>query len=453
MNRIAKTNKTVMTAIFTAQIIVLLGYFAQMAFSNSGKGVIDFIIAFGPSLVCDIAVVCVYIKNRESTTVRNLLMASLLVMLAIMLFLRHNPMIYILGFPLIIALGYYNDYKLIKFGCSALLVINIVAIGIYLATIPGYLQADMSSVLFQIITHIFLLVVMPASVKSISEENKRTVALEQKRADETAELLERATKSTGLIEEIMAGSNEAAGNLAQRSQDMADAAGTLQAQAESGKQKVEELTEMMAAFRERTTENAGNAESSITIMEKSYSDMTHSLSQMEDAIKAINNIQSVSREIGNINNTIETIAFQTNILALNAAVEAARAGSAGKGFAVVAEEVRSLSQRSSTAASETSALVERAVRAIEKGSAEIQAAAGTLDTLNENFDEMMKISRSIAESVHEQREIMQSVTRLTDDMSDVMHRTSETADKSLDISRMLRGESESLHKVVSYSDI
>jgi Amt family ammonium transporter len=79
-----------------------------------------------------------------------------------------------------------------------------------------------------------------------------------------------------------------------------------------------------------------------------------------DTAKAMESIYKATKDINDAIESIESIAFQTNILSLNAAVEAATAGEAGKGFAVVAGEVRNLASRSAESAKEIRNLVESA---------------------------------------------------------------------------------------------
>ncbi|MFQ7450321.1 MAG: methyl-accepting chemotaxis protein [Flavonifractor plautii] len=94
----------------------------------------------------------------------------------------------------------------------------------------------------------------------------------------------------------------------------------------------------------------------------------------------MDDIYSGQKDIGQIIDTIENIAFQTNILALNAAVEAARAGSAGKGFAVVADEVRSLASKSDQAAKQSKAIIETSLSHVERGKSLAEEVSSSMQT-------------------------------------------------------------------------
>ncbi|WP_028108090.1 methyl-accepting chemotaxis protein [Ferrimonas futtsuensis] len=80
--------------------------------------------------------------------------------------------------------------------------------------------------------------------------------------------------------------------------------------------------------------------------------------EIEQAQRAVTDLDASTVEIGKVLTTINAISEQTNLLALNAAIEAARAGEQGRGFAVVADEVRTLASSTQQATVEIQGMVE-----------------------------------------------------------------------------------------------
>jgi methyl-accepting chemotaxis protein len=141
--------------------------------------------------------------------------------------------------------------------------------------------------------------------------------------------------------------------------------------------------------------------------------------KMQELSNVVRTVEEMSEDIKKIVNTIDGIAFQTNILALNASVEAARAGESGRGFAVVAQEIGTLATKSSDASKKTAELIEKCIKGIESAKEYADITSDSLakivsdsNNIANAFDEMSKANEIQAKNANDIRNEIENISQV-----------------------------------------
>lgn len=194
-------------------------------------------------------------------------------------------------------------------------------------------------------------------------------------------------------------------------------------------------------------------------------DLAHAASHVteegSDAVQAVadtmSGITDSSKKIGEMNQLIEGVAFQTNILALNAAVEAAHAGEQGRGFAVVAAEVRALAVRTGEAAKAIRALITESEGRVAQGNIRtgdankhmheaiesVHQVSSALDEISSTANEQTTGIAQINEAVAHMDSLTQQNAALVEELAAAAHSLqfqSEGVNNSMRLFRLKKGE-------------
>jgi len=179
---------------------------------------------------------------------------------------------------------------------------------------------------------------------------------------------------------------------------------------------------------------------------------------VSEAVKAMTEIETSSKQIAQIINVIDEIAFQTNLLALNAGVEAARAGEAGRGFAVVASEVRALAQRSSDAAKDIRDLISQSSHHVQSGVELVHSAGESLSELTEQMVKVAAQFGNMRSSTEEQSHQLGDVTRSVQQLDSVTQQNTAMVEETNAAAQSLQAEASfiealnafALHKAITH---
>ena len=252
----------------------------------------------------------------------------------------------------------------------------------------------------------------------------------------------------GSLKDTLYQMSQSAGTVASSAANVSNGAQALSQGATEQASAIGELSATAASIADNAQQTAAVAVEAGQYVAQAGAQLEVSVDYVKELSTAMEKISSSSIKIRKIIDTIENIAFQTNILALNAAVEASRAGSAGKGFAVVAEEVRSLASKSDEAAKATKELIERSISAVTEGEHLMGMVTDSLDKTNSIAGNVTIKMNAMVEAVEIQTAAISQITDGIDQISSVVQSTSSTSVESAATSQELSEQSLLMNNLV-----
>ena len=212
---------------------------------------------------------------------------------------------------------------------------------------------------------------------------------------------------------------------------------------------IEQLSSSIFEISLNTKESAKMTESLAKLYQGMKARAHEGSDLMNEMVRAIEGIQSATRDISKIMKLMGDISFQTNILSINAAVEAANAGEQGKGFAVVADEVRNLAKKSSQAAADTEELIETCIEKVNQGS---RITSQTHEALLAIMSDIVQSSQhidDIAMASNEQSISIEQINTGIDQVSKVINMNSSGADQSAMAAEEMSAMAENMAELVA----
>ncbi|NYS59668.1 methyl-accepting chemotaxis protein [Vreelandella salicampi] len=286
-------------------------------------------------------------------------------------------------------------------------------------------------------------------IRDITEgEGDLTARIQSRRKDEIGELASEFDAFIARMDRSFSAVSQSAQSVRSASRDIASGSEDLASRTEQQAAALQQTASSMEEMSSIVRQNSESATSADQLSEQAASKAAAGNQEVRRTVELMNELKASSRQVTEIVEVIDSIAFQTNILALNASVEAARAGEHGRGFAVVAQEVRKLSVRTTDSSQQIRTLIEDITQRISEGSAQAIRSGEGIEEALEAVSQVSGLMNEISSALKEQESGIEQVSTAVNQMDSATQQNVSLVDTTQSSAASLREEAERLSTLV-----
>lgn len=437
-------------AVFPVMVLIL-GYLllamGLIVLTRSDSAGWSTYVEMAASLVGLVVVIGVFLARRGRKICGVCMMAAGAFVYAVFRLVGTSEGTSIYAYPILIASIIYLNVRLVIWGNSAIVAVNVVRVLMHLDRLGG---PDGEAIILNLLV-CFLVAYASISVTKLlvrfNEENTGVI-MEAARRQEASnavmvtvadniikhfgEAMERfntlgeSLKNSHTSMENIAGSTE---STAEAIQEEASICGEILTQADAAGA----ATESMIAASKRVNTTVDSGASSVQELGRQADNVSNSSKVVEEVITELT---SKVQKVGSFVDTILSISSQTNLLALNASIEAARAGEAGRGFSVVADEIRQLSEDTKEASNNITSIIQElntdtrlANESIETAVSSVLKQNELIQETKEKFDEVSHEAEILSGNIDEVKACMEQTRRLSNSIYDNISQLSAASEE------------------------
>lgn len=393
-------------------------------------------MTFAISAVTAVAMLIAYLNNRNSSKIRWISLAALVLLTFFTTFAFDS---YYMRFAVVAPIAVYILYYDSKFIVSSAVAIALVEIA---TTVHKFFKPDCTVDRIDICTAtaivVFYLIVVCFIEKTGKKFRLDMLGSLQDEKDQQEKMMQNVIyvasevrKGTAGAMDIMNQLNESTGIVTGAVRDISDSS-------QSTAENIQNQTVMTQSIQDAIEKTLSRSENMVAIAQKAkelndenlgivkeIQNQSATIAQTNGNVTAtMQTLQERADAVKGIADTIFDISSQTNLLALNASIESARAGEAGRGFAVVADEIRQLA---------------------EKTRVETENIASILGQLSENAAEAVNVVAQSAEAASEQDGL---ISRAVDTFGQMSENVAQLTQDIAEVDTMLTDLSEANNQIV-----